>query len=163
MFFLRRIADALKPYLPSFGVALILAAIAGAVLFLSGFTFVYAQGYSYLVDDAAACANCHVMRDHFDGWNRSPHRAVATCNDCHTPHDSPIAKYAIKGLNGFNHSRAFTLGGFAEPIRITELNRAVTQNACIYCHQDAVSEILHGGSNEPIDCLTCHAGVGHGK
>ena len=155
----RRVA----PFLPTFGVALFIAALGGAILFLSGFTFLYAQGYSYLVDDPNACTNCHIMRDQFDGWNRSPHHAVATCNDCHTPHDSLIAKYAIKGLNGFNHSRAFTLGNFQEPIRITELNREVTQHACVYCHQDAVSEILHPQSNEPTDCLTCHAGVGHGK
>lgn len=160
---LRRAWHKLQPFFPSFGIALVIAAIAGAVLFLAGFTFVYAQGYSYLVDDPAACANCHIMRDQYDGWNRSPHHAVATCNDCHTPHDSLIAKYAIKGLNGFNHSKAFTLGGFQEPIRITSLNRDVTEHACISCHGDMVSQILHPNSNEPTDCLTCHAGVGHGK
>ncbi|MCG3141867.1 MAG: hypothetical protein HDKAJFGB_03201 [Anaerolineae bacterium] len=160
---LSRAGRKIQPYLPSLGVALVIAFFAGAILFLSGFTFVYAQGYSYLVDDPAACANCHIMRDQYDGWNRSPHHAVATCNDCHTPHDSIIAKYAVKGLNGFNHSKAFTLGDFVEPIRITELNREVTQGACLACHGDMVSEILHADANKPTDCLTCHAGVGHGK
>jgi nitrate/TMAO reductase-like tetraheme cytochrome c subunit len=27
------------------------------------------------------------MREQFDGWLRASHRAVAVCNDCHTPHD----------------------------------------------------------------------------
>ena len=163
MAFLKRLWLRIQPFFPTFGIALLIAGLTGAVLFLSGFTFVYAQGYSYLVDDPSACANCHIMRDYFDGWNRSPHHAVATCNDCHTPHDSLLAKYAVKGINGFNHSRAFTLGNFQEPIRITEMNRDVTQHACIACHLDAVSEILHPNSKSPTDCLTCHAGVGHGK
>lgn len=152
-----------RALLPSFPVALVLAALLGAVIAFGAFTFVYAQGYSYLVDDPGACANCHIMREEFDGWNRSPHQNVATCNDCHTPHDSLVAKYAIKALNGFNHSRAFTFGGFEEPIRITDLNRAVTQGACLACHGEFVSQIAHEASREPTDCLTCHEGVGHGK
>ena len=31
-------------------------------------------GASYLTDDPAACANCHVMQEHFDAWPRSSHR-----------------------------------------------------------------------------------------
>lgn len=148
---------------PSFPIALVIAVILGAAVTLAAFTFAYAQGYSYLVDDPNACANCHIMRDQFDGWNRSPHHAVATCNDCHTPHDSLFATYAVKALNGFNHSRAFTFGGFPEPIRITAFNRSVTQHACLSCHGDFVSQIAHENSGEPTDCLTCHAGVGHGR
>ncbi len=104
----------------------LLFGLGGGIFGLGAFTFNYAEGFSYLSDDPRACANCHVMREVYDGWNRSPHHAVAVCNDCHTPHSSFVAKYAIKGLNGFNHSKAFTLNDFAEPIRITALNRAVT-------------------------------------
>ena len=35
------------------------------------------------------------------------------------PHNSIVAKYAVKALNGFRHSYAFTTGNFDEPIRIT--------------------------------------------
>lgn len=160
---LKRTWHKILPYLPPFGVAVLLAAVAGAIFFLAGFTFVYAEGYSYFVDDPAACANCHIMRDYYDGWNRSPHHATATCNDCHTPHDSLVAKYFVKGLNGFNHSTAFTFGGFAEPIRIKSFNRDVTEGACVSCHGEMVSKILHSDSNQPTECLICHAGVGHGK
>src|SRR5688572_18049051 len=74
---------------------------------LGGFTFIYAQGASYLTDDPAACANCHVMREQYDAWSRSSHRAVAVCNDCHTP-TGFIRKYAAKASNGYHHSLAFT-------------------------------------------------------
>jgi formate-dependent nitrite reductase cytochrome c552 subunit len=34
-------------------------------------------------NDPAACANCHVVKDQYDGWLKSSHRAVAVCSDCH--------------------------------------------------------------------------------
>ena len=60
---------------------------------LGTYTFTYAKGLSYFSNDPRACMNCHIMREHFDGWQKSPHHAVATCNDCHTPHTF-FAKYA---------------------------------------------------------------------
>ena len=142
---------------------IVLAGLVGAIVRLGAFTFAYAQGLSYLTNDPEACANCHIMREYYDGWNRGSHKAVAVCNDCHTPHDNMVAKYAVKGLNGFRHSYAFTTGDFEEPLRITSLNRSVTQHTCLYCHGDLVSSISHPESKDPTDCLTCHAGVGHGK
>ena len=96
-----------------------LAGLVGAIVGLGAFTFAYAQGLSYLTNNPEACANCHIMREYYDGWNRGSHKAVAVCNDCHTPHDNIVAKYAVKGLNGFRHSYAFTTGDFEEPLRIT--------------------------------------------
>jgi cytochrome c nitrite reductase small subunit len=87
---------------------------------IGGFTFIYARGYSYLTNDPAACANCHVMREQFDGWVKSSHRAVAGCNDCHTP-PGFAGKYYTKARNGFWHSFYFTNGGFhadQEAVRI---------------------------------------------
>jgi cytochrome c nitrite reductase small subunit len=65
---------------------IVLTALAvGLAIGISGFTFVYAKGASYLTDDPRACANCHVMSEQYTGWLGSSHRAVAVCNDCHTP------------------------------------------------------------------------------
>ena len=71
---------------------LMLAAVIGGIVGLGVFTFAYAQGASYLSDDPSSCNNCHVMRDQYDGWIHGSHKAVATCNDCHTPHSSTVAK-----------------------------------------------------------------------
>jgi cytochrome c nitrite reductase small subunit len=144
-------------------VVALLALLFGAIVGLAGFTFTYAQGFSYLSNDPNACMNCHVMRDEFDGWNHGSHKAVATCNDCHVPHSNVVAKYAVKALNGFRHSYAFTTGNFEEPIRILPFDRVITQNACRDCHSDLTSMIAHDTTSEPTDCLRCHAGVGHGK
>ncbi|MDP3064160.1 MAG: cytochrome c nitrite reductase small subunit [Chloroflexota bacterium] len=137
-----------------------LAGVVGCTIGLGGFTFTYGQGYSYLGSDPRSCANCHIMRDVYDGWNHSSHKAVATCNDCHTPHQL-APKYLVKGLNGFNHSTAFTFNNFPEPIRIRPFNRTVAQENCIYCHGDLVESISYDGLAHPTDCLRCHARVGH--
>ena len=133
----------------------------GLLLGIGGYTFVYARGASYLTDDPAACANCHIMREQFDGWQRSSHRSVAVCNDCHAPHDF-VGKYMTKGTNGFWHSFYFTTGGFPDPIRITPRNARVTEGACRTCHAEMVSSIdtgSHDGTR--MTCVNCHRNVGH--
>jgi cytochrome c nitrite reductase small subunit len=137
-----------------------LAGIIGILSGLSLFTFSYARGTSYLLDDPQACANCHVMRDQFNAWERSSHANVATCNDCHTPHEF-LGKWIIKALNGFNHSVAFTLNNFPDPIRIHTLNADVAQENCVRCHQSLVGEVLDTHSGEALECVECHGSVGH--
>jgi cytochrome c nitrite reductase small subunit len=137
--------------------ALLLGAAAG----LGGFTFVYARGSSYMTNDPAACANCHVMREHYAAWQRSSHRAVAVCNDCHAP-PGGLAKYWVKAKNGYRHSVAFTTGNFHEPIRITSSNREVAEAQCRRCHAALVSAITaHGGADDDVSCIRCHDSVGH--
>ena len=76
------------------------------------------------------------MEEHYAAWLRSSHRAVAACNDCHTPHDF-VGKYATKASNGFWHSFAFTTGRFPDPLRIKARNLAVAETACRGCHGDS--------------------------
>ena len=140
--------------------ALAIGALVGLAAGVGGFTFAYARGLSYLTDDPAACANCHVMREQLDGWVKSTHHGVAVCNDCHTPH-APLGKYATKALNGFLHSYAFTSGDFPEPIRITERNRRVTEATCRACHAALAAGLDGHAASEPVACLRCHPGVGH--
>jgi len=137
------------------------AVVYGALCAIGAFTFGYGEGAAYLSNDPRACANCHVMQDHFDMWQKSSHHAVATCNDCHLPHDF-LGKWITKADNGFFHSLAFTLNNFHEPIQIKPRNRRVTQGACLYCHEDFVHQMLpaeQGG--DMLNCVKCHADVGH--
>lgn len=142
--------------------AVVLAVTIGLAVGVGAYTFVYARGAAYLTNDPAACLNCHVMREQFEGWIASSHRAVAVCNDCHAPHSSLLARYATKAENGFWHSFAFTTGRFPEPIVIRARNRAVTEAACRHCHQAIVEAItVRPGSAEAIECIGCHRSVGH--
>lgn len=138
------------------------AVVLGILVGVGSFTFGYAEGFSYLSTDPAACANCHIMQDHYDTWQKSSHHHVAVCVDCHLPHD-PIGKYVAKADNGFFHSMAFTLDNFHEPIRIKDRNRRITQHNCVQCHRDVVHQMLpESPEGEALMCIHCHAGVGHG-
>jgi cytochrome c nitrite reductase small subunit len=59
------------------------AAISVGVLFgsatgIGGYTLIYARGGSYLTNNPKACANCHIMQDHYDAWVKSSHRSQRT-------------------------------------------------------------------------------------
>ncbi len=146
---------------------LALSVILGVFIGLSGYTFRYAEGTSYLSNDPKACVNCHVMRDQYDGWQKGSHHATATCNDCHVPRDA-IGKYATKASHGWRHSKGFTLQNFHEPIRITRESLEVVQANCVACHSDFVSDVAvsrgsqHGMVIGDLNCVRCHSHVGHG-
>jgi cytochrome c nitrite reductase small subunit len=142
--------------------ALALAGAIGAFLGAGAFTFQYAEGTSYLSNDPAACVNCHVMRDQYDGWSKSTHHAAATCNDCHVPQDF-LGKYLAKMDHGWRHSKAFTLQNFHEPIRITPADLEIVQANCRRCHEELVDQIDNvGHAAGSTDCVHCHSRVGHG-
>lgn len=139
----------------------LLGLYAGAFFGVGIYTFVYAKGYSYLTNDPTACANCHIMREQFDGWIKSPHRSAAVCNDCHTPHGL-AGKYATKAENGFWHSYYFTTQTFREPIEIGRKGRRIALENCRRCHAPVVDAIDGAHRKESrLDCLRCHKGVGH--
>jgi len=137
-----------------------LAVSLGAAVGIGAYTFVYAKGASYLTNDPAACANCHVMQGHYDGWIKSSHRSVAACNDCHTP-PGFVPKYLTKASNGFWHSFGFTTGRFPDPLRIKPHNRAITEQSCRKCHADVVVAMDGSHGQTPLRCVKCHASVGH--
>jgi cytochrome c nitrite reductase small subunit len=131
---------------------------------VGAYTFHFADGLAYFSNDPNACANCHIMRDHLDSWQKSSHHARAVCNDCHTP-PGLVQKLVTKADNGWNHSVKFTLQNFDDPIRIRAVNLERLEENCLRCHQDLVGDIRaaagHGGEAE-MRCVHCHAGVGHG-
>jgi cytochrome c nitrite reductase small subunit len=126
------------------------------------YTFSYAEGASYLSADPNACANCHIMRETFDDWNRGEHAHVATCNDCHVPHNF-VGKWLTKAENGWNHSLAMTLGSVPSNITARAASRQVAIDNCMHCHAPLLGDTQHGGSGgaEELDCLNCHRSIGH--
>ena len=139
-----------------------LSILLGAAAGLSLYTFIYARGLSYFGNDAATCMNCHIMREQFDAWNRSSHHAAAVCNGCHTPKNI-LGKYAVKGLNGMNHSIAFTTGRFPDPIQIKGLNASIARGNCRRCHEGMIDRMTMLYEPEDIDCASCHGNVGHAE
>ncbi len=138
----------------------------GAVMGLGLFTFQFAEGTSYFSTNPQACANCHIMNDELSSWHKAGHHTAATCVDCHLPHGFRREISCWKAdHHGYRHSKAFTLGGFHEPIEITPHDQLIVQENCVRCHGDFVHELVLGArapSGEAVQCVHCHAGVGHG-
>jgi len=136
-------------------------ALLGIAVGVGAFTLGYADGLSYLRDDPAVCANCHVMQAHYDSWLQSSHENVASCNSCHLGQGF-LGRWLTKADNGFFHAVAFTTGDFHRPIQIKPRNRRKTQQACVACHQRTVQAMLpaHEGGAMAY-CADCHSDVGH--
>ncbi len=152
------------------GIAITIAgALVGILLGIAVFTFGYAGGWAYFGNDPQTCNQCHAMNEQYNSWLKGSHTNVAGCNDCHSPHDNLINKYVNKADNGFWHALKFTTRDYPENIKIRDMNRQITQEACVYCHGGLVEEIegtrtfatTVSGHSTRIDCLQCHAEVGH--
>ncbi len=153
-----------RTWSPRFLAALVAMFAVGTMLGLVMYTFVYAKGFSYLSSDPTACINCHIMEEQYHGWTAGVHSNVATCSDCHLPHDNIVHKYFVKAENGFMHGLKFTTGWHPENIEARDVSLAVTNEACLYCHADITSDMRHLGTaqdGEIFDCVRCHAGIGH--
>lgn len=140
----------------------IVAGLLGILLGLGGVTLHYGEGFSYFSADPQACANCHIMRPQLASWQKSSHHTFATCVDCHLPHDF-LNKYIAKAENGYNHSKAFTLQNFHEPIQINAKNSQILQNNCIACHNDVVHNLVNTNETDAVRCIHCHQDAGHGE
>jgi cytochrome c nitrite reductase small subunit len=136
--------------------------LAGLIGGLAIFTFIYAQGFSYITNDPEACRNCHVMNNVFEGWSKGGHQHVAVCNDCHVPHNL-VGKMLVKADNGFHHSYAFTFKEVPVAIKARESSRAIVQDNCLRCHSAIAAPAVCGASGvEPaLRCVSCHREAGH--
>ena len=45
---------------------LVLAVLLGILAGVGGYTFVYAEGLSYMSNDPKVCVNCHIMQPQYD-------------------------------------------------------------------------------------------------
>jgi cytochrome c nitrite reductase small subunit len=141
--------------------ALWFAAAAGLVAALVALAFRVSNADSYLRDDPAACVNCHIMTPYYAGWAHSAHRLVATCNDCHVPHENIIKSYAFKAMDGARHAAMFTLRLEPQTLQLTRISASAVQGNCIRCHEQQVMSIDMGATPERR-CWECHRETPHG-
>lgn len=119
---------------------------------------------SYLSDNPETCMNCHVMTTQYVTWQHSSHANVATCNDCHVPHDSLVHAYRFKAEDGLRHAAIFTLRWEPQAIRISDRAVPVVQANCRRCHAAVIENVSsnpHG--EEDRLCWDCHREVPHGR
>lgn len=147
-------------------------AICSVVMVMGMFTYVVSESrmLSYLSNDPEVCINCHTMNTHYATWQHSSHRENANCVDCHLPRDAFFDKMIAKSKDGFNHSVAMTLGSYGYNLQATADSSERIQDNCIYCHEEAVSQMLanaklyetNGGETTGRPCWDCHREVPHG-
>ena len=147
-------------------VMVLLGAIAGLSIYLAKVSNVT----SYLTDDPKTCINCHVMTPQYITWKHSSHREVATCNDCHVPHDNVFKQYAFKAKDGLYHATIYTLRAEPQAIVMHEAGQEAVQNNCIRCHSEQVTDAKtltwvdsHFSDRTDRTCWECHRNVPHGR
>lgn len=144
--------------------------ISTAILGLGIYILNVSKATSYLSDDPKTCINCHVMVPEYNTWMKSSHKNVATCNDCHVPHDNIFKKYFFKAADGARHATIFTLGTEPQSIKMHEAGQEVVKQNCIRCHQNQIQDDklfkhvknpeIHTGDR---NCWECHREVPHSR
>lgn len=147
-------------------VLVLLAIFTGLFVYI----FYISKAYSYLSDEPETCMNCHIMAPQYATWTHSSHREVATCNDCHVPHNNVFNKYYFKAKDGIRHATIFTMRAEPQVIYIREEGAEVVQQNCVRCHSNLItdSKLLtqtydYHHFREERKCWECHREVPHGR
>lgn len=134
----------------------------------------YIKGY--VLDNPKSCTICHIMKEHYDSWEKSTHNKVTTCNDCHILQRENKYKEEIK--IGYRHTINFFLNKYQKPINITDESFLVIQENCYSCHNYSVYaqgfHIIHHNNMASCEschkdglstgtCIECHNKAGHNK
>lgn len=142
----------------------------GAFFGLGFFILQESKATSYLGDDPKTCINCHVMTPEYITWANSSHSDVATCNDCHVPHDNVFRKYAFKAKDGLYHAAMFTARAEPQVIQMHEAGQQVVKENCIRCHGNQVTDVKqsawlvdHAANRTDRQCWECHRETPHGR
>ncbi|MBP6976806.1 MAG: cytochrome c nitrite reductase small subunit [Lentimicrobiaceae bacterium] len=153
----------LPPRSWTFPVIVLLGIIAGCIILLIHIS----RAGSYLTNDPSACVNCHIMSPYYATWSHSSHREVATCNECHVPHNNLVNAYYFKAKDGLRHATIFTLRNEPQVIFILEPGKKAVQSNCIKCHEKLLTETLCLGRDKACGdgrfCWECHREVPHGR
>jgi cytochrome c nitrite reductase small subunit len=153
---------------PQWRVAVVI--MLGAISGLGIYAAYSSRAISYLSDSPETCVNCHIMAPQYATWQHSSHREVATCNDCHVPHDNVFRTYYFKAMDGARHATMFTLRLEPQNIFIKEAGIGVVQENCIRCHSNLITDSrlltqtssFHDKFSDRL-CWDCHREVPHGR
>jgi len=122
------------------------------------------RALSYMSDAPETCMNCHVMTTEYVTWQHSSHAEVATCNDCHVPHDSLLAHYGFKAKDGLWHATVFTMRWEPQVIRLSKGAIPVVEGNCRRCHAAVIEDVsLSAHADRDLRCWDCHREVPHGS
>jgi len=139
---------------------MLLCVLLGVALGMAVLLVRLSRAPSYLSDDPGACINCHVMNSAYASWLRGSHGRVAVCNDCHLPHNNPVAKYMSKARDGTRHSFIFTFRLEPQVLQLAGYAQPAMQQNCLRCHDAQMMHVRLAGVTERR-CWDCHQNI-HG-
>ena len=124
---------------------------------------------SYLSDNPQTCINCHVMVPQYATWSHGSHREIASCNDCHVPHNNVVSTYYFKAKDGLRHATMFTFRLEPQVIQIKDAGIEVVQQNCLRCHEELIMTAAQQVNNRAFHseretrlCWECHRDIPHG-
>ncbi len=115
---------------------------------------------AHRLDGPDFCGACHLMDSWVNTWSHSAHRDVATCGDCHLPHDLVRGAY-YKAFVGVRDGVETVLGAWPTPIKLSNHGGVVTQENCYRCHQRLVWETNETSRGKERFCWNCHRNTPH--
>lgn len=165
-----KLNDLFQKFFPTRGIQIVAIVLAGCLCGLASYIFYASKAVSYLSDDPATCVNCHIMSPYYATWDHSSHARVATCNDCHVPHDNFFRKWYFKGKDGLRHASIFAIRQEPQVIQAIDESAEVIMENCIRCHTQLNQEFVKTGrimyanvqEGEGKACWDCHRDVPHG-
>jgi cytochrome c nitrite reductase small subunit len=134
----------------------------GVCLGIGGVALQTSNARSYLSDSPETCINCHVMTPYYAGWARSSHRTVATCGDCHVPHDNALKGLYFKAMDGLRHATVFTARREPQTLKLNPAAVPVVQKNCVRCHEPQIMNTSMRSSDSKRLCWECHRETPHG-
>jgi cytochrome c nitrite reductase small subunit len=141
--------------------ALLILAAAATIMALGAFVVV-TEAPAYAGTASETCANCHVMDSMYENHYHAAHRPWTECASCHLPHNNLVNYYVEKGRQGMHDVYVFGTAQTPQVIRLSAYSKAIVQQNCIHCHEDAVETIMAGVQPFERFCWECHRSTAHG-
>ena len=182
---LASLGNYLRSRAPRFWIKMMAFCVVAALL---SWLCVRVNAVGHLLGTSLSCSDCHVMKNHYDAWLKSPHAnpeplaawpvpahsGTAQCADCHEPHGNLFRHYMFKAKTGLHNVKVNMAGTVkAEDLKATDESRRIIEANCRRCHDNADGSLNSGiecSSVEPPEvpgrmrgraCLDCHANTSH--
>lgn len=115
---------------------------------------------NHLLDGPQFCGSCHFMKPWVDTWYHSSHREVASCGDCHIPHDLVQGAF-YKAYTGSRDALETITGQIPESFLISDHGSKVVHKNCLSCHSDLLRIVGDTRKDNGMYCFKCHQNTPH--
>lgn len=113
-----------------------------------------------VLDGPDFCGSCHFMEPWAKTWYHSSHQEVASCGDCHIPHNLITGSF-YKAYTGSRDAVETLTGQIPRAFLISNHGSKVVHNNCLECHSDFMRLVGDTKANGGNYCFKCHRNTPH--